>query len=91
MYCVIQELERKKPDKHGGHKELITDSFKFTIGSAAKTKYTWRYSEERFERPIKKAFKISIHASRRVKGVVTTKANAVTTAITAGVMKASLA
>ncbi len=66
MYCVIQEIELKKPNKRGHPKELISDCLK--TGT-----YWHHYSEECFERPIKKAYKVSIHISYREAGKVKKK------------------
>lgn len=66
MFCVIQKIVNKKPNEFGGHKELLVDSYTFGIvGQEQKTKYTYKYSDERFERPVKDAYKISIHESYR--------------------------
>lgn len=80
MYCVIQEIELKKENEHGFYRELKTDSYSFTISGVTKTKYTYAYGDERFKRPVKKAYKVSIHKSRRINGVVTKKQYVVTTA-----------
>lgn len=73
MYCVIQKVTNKKPDPHGEHKELLVDSYTITIGGVTKTKYKYSYGEERFERPVKDAYKISIHKSYRENGKVKKK------------------
>lgn len=76
MYCVIQEVETKKQNKHGYAKELKTS---FTESSLL-GRYAWYYySEERFERPIKKAYRISIHESYRKDGKVHKKQFAICT------------
>jgi len=78
MYCVIQELSTKRADSLGAYKgiEISTNPFNFmrTI-----PQYGYFECGERYERPIKKAYKISIHVSKRVKGVVTKKQFVVTT------------
>lgn len=67
MFCVIQEIHTKKNNKNGYPKELKTD---FTDSSLL-GRYSWHYfSAERFERPVRKAYKISIHKSYREKGKV---------------------
>lgn len=66
MYCVIQEMNLKKENKYGAPKEIIIDSFEIN----GTTKYTYSYSKERFKRPIKKAFKISINKSYRQDGII---------------------
>lgn len=75
IYCVIQEIPLKKPNKYGSSKELEVYSWSYND----KVKWCYRYSDERFERPINKAYKISIHESKRVNGVVTKKQKVVTT------------
>lgn len=75
MYCVIQEVQRKKPNFHGEYKKLEADMF--TINGFPK--YGYQYTGDRFERPIKTAYKISIHESKRVNGVVTKKQYVITT------------
>ena len=76
MYCVIQETQRKKPNKNGANKILEAYS-PFDLNG--KTKYSYQFTGERFERPIATAYKISIHESRRVNGVVTKKQIPITT------------
>lgn len=77
MFCVVQEIETKKAEKHGYAKELKTS---FT-NSTLLGRYAWHYySEERFERPVKKAYRISIHKSYREKGKVHKRQFAICTA-----------
>lgn len=67
MFCVIQEINTKKPDKNGYPKEIISE----VTESSFLGRYFWHYySSERFERPIKKAYRISIHESYRENGRV---------------------
>ena len=68
MYCVIQEIQLKKANPYGEYRELEAYSCSAWNGLA---KWTYHYTGGRFERPIKTAYKISIHESRRVNGVVT--------------------
>lgn len=66
MYCVIQEVELKKQNTNGHYKEL--EVYKSSIwfdGSEKKCEYGYRYTGGRFERPIRKAYKISLHQSYR--------------------------
>ena len=74
MYCVIQEIERKT-EVSGEPKELEV----YTWGYGEETVYAYRYSSERFQRPIKKAYKISIHKSYRENGKVKKKQYSITT------------
>ncbi len=76
MYCVIQEIERKKPNLYGEHKELEAYSPYEIEGRA---KWSYRHTGDKFERPIQTAYKITIRESHRVNGVVTLKQSVVTT------------
>lgn len=73
MYCVIQELELKKENPYGEYKELISRETNWTINGVNGCTYGYTYSDERFKRPIKKAYKISIHHSYRENGKVKKK------------------
>jgi hypothetical protein len=73
MYCVIQKIVNKKPVQSGYSKELLVDWTTMTYQGKTETKYSYRYSDERFERPIKDAYKISIHKSYRENGKVKKK------------------
>lgn len=73
MYCVIQEVELKKENQYGEYKELKAYESRFTINDIQHLKYSYTYSDERFKRPIKKAYKISIHHSYREEGKVKKK------------------
>lgn len=68
MFCVIQELDVKKPNKHGRPKELKSEYMQVIMDGVDYGHYYYTYSSERFERPIKKAYKISIHESYRENG-----------------------
>jgi len=76
MFCVIQELVRKKPNPWGANKTLEVDTYTFN----GYTKYIYSHGKERFERPVLTTYKISIHESKRVNGVVTKRQQVVTTA-----------
>ena len=54
MFCIIQEIPLKKPNKYGAHKKLRAYQFSSTIGDKPAG---WHYERtgERFERPIQKA------------------------------------
>ncbi|PJI08315.1 MULTISPECIES: J domain-containing protein [Clostridium] len=73
MYCVIQKIENKKPNKYGGNKKLEVGTFTWHIddGKPA-TKYTYNFTGK-FERTIKTAYRISIHKSYRENGKVKKK------------------
>lgn len=72
MYCVIQKIENKKPDMGGEYKELEAYASSFTIGDKPCC-YFYRHTGGRFERPIKTAYRISIHKSYRKEGKVKKK------------------
>ena len=78
MFCVIQEIQLKKSNTLGAYKnlEVFTNPFNFQKNIP---QYGYAESGERFERPIRTAYKISIHESKRVNGVVTKKQFVVTT------------
>ncbi len=80
MFCVIQGIQRKKPTRPGEYKELNVYPLEMSInGVPQKTEYRYEYAGGRFERPIRTAYKVSIHESKRVHGVVTKNQYAVTT------------
>lgn len=65
MFCVIQKVQRKKPNTDGHAKELLVDIDTYTVDGQEITEYSHWYSEERFERPILDVYKISVHHSYR--------------------------
>jgi len=70
MYCVIQEIENKKENQYGAARELEAYRNEWTIMDEKHISYDYRYTKDRFKRPIKKAYKISIHQSYREDGKV---------------------
>lgn len=68
MYCVIQEIKTKRENKNGYAKELLSEFMSSSIGGRQQGYYYHSYSSEYFERPVKKAYKISIHKSYRENG-----------------------
>jgi hypothetical protein len=73
MYCVIQKVINKKPNKYGSQKSLEVSSTTMIYKDKKETRYYYTYCSERFERPIKDAYKISIHKSYREDGHVKKK------------------
>lgn len=61
MYCYIQELKMKSSNSIGKSKELCVTTTNWTMNGVSYTSYGYTYSNERFERPIKTAYKITIH------------------------------
>lgn len=70
MYCVIQEIKTKKPNKNGAYKTL---EVYVSYNSNSRDKYNYRRTGDRFERLIKKAYKISLHESYREHGKIKKK------------------
>lgn len=80
MFCVIQKIKNKNPNQYGTHKEIIVTETTFGfVGQEQKTSYGYTYSDERFERTILDAYKISIHHSYRENGKVKKKQWAICT------------
>jgi len=76
MYCVIQKIRLKKPNTNGAYKELESYILFTRNGNP---KYAYQRTGDKFERPIRTAYKISVHESKRVNGVVTKKQFVITT------------
>lgn len=70
MYCVIQEVRRKKPDPYGEQLEIRAYQKQWRLDESKPYTWTYEYSEERFERPHLEAYKITLHQSYREGGVV---------------------
>lgn len=80
MYCVIQQVMRKKPNPYGEHREIIPYLLEMSINGVDQTPiWRWKWSEERYERPHLEAYKISIHSSYREGGAVKKRQYAVCT------------
>lgn len=74
MFCVVQKIQKKKQDPYGTRKELQVTINNWSIGNnKPAVHYGYMYSDERFERPILDAYKISIHHSYREQGKVKKK------------------
>lgn len=68
MFCVIQEIINKRDNPPGYPKRLELTSYKICAEDGTEqTKWGYFYSEECFERPVKKSYKVSIHQSYRDK------------------------
>ena len=69
MYCVIQQIMRKKLNPYGEYREIEAYQNQWRIDDRP---YTWsyRYTGSRFERPHLEAYKITIHHSYREDGKV---------------------
>jgi len=80
MYCVIQEVQRKKPNPYGEHKKIIPYPLEMSINGVEQTpEWRWKWSEERFERPRLEAYKITLHQSYREGGAVRKRQHSVCT------------
>ena len=82
MYCVVQAIQRKKPNPYGDYREYEVSSMSIQFqGGSTKTHYSYypRYEAGRFDRPHRESYKISIHESRREAGKVVKRQCAVGT------------
>lgn len=79
MYCVIQEIELKRENTNGAYKELNSYCTEWVSNGEEKRVYGYKYTGDRFKRPIKKAYRISIHESYRDKGKVKKKQKVICT------------
>lgn len=70
MFAVIQEIQTKKEFLSNTYERI--EVFR-TVGDGGPSFYSYRNTGERFKRPIKKAYKISIHHSYRKNGKVKKK------------------
>lgn len=69
MFCVIQEIPTRKPST-GTPKRIEAYKSEWSMNGIKQCRYGWRYSDERFERPLKPSYRISIHQSYREDGKV---------------------
>lgn len=71
MFCVIQEIKIKKVSA-GEAKEIEVHETTWRDSNSGEhgSIWGWRYSDEHFERPVRKAYRISIHESYREAGKV---------------------
>ena len=70
MFCAVQELTTKKENKNGYPKRLEAYPETKIVDGKEEILWRYRYSTERFARPIKKAYKFTIHESYREDGKV---------------------
>ncbi len=61
MYCYIQEIQMKSSNSIGCGKELVDSTSSWSVNGVTYTSYGYTYSDDYFDRPIKTAYKISIH------------------------------
>lgn len=61
MFCVIQEIERKKANRNGYYKELKSEWLNYSFNGEDRGYYYHNYGGDQFERPVRKAYRISIH------------------------------
>lgn len=82
MFCVVQTIQREKPNQHGDYREYEVSSMTMQFQDGrTKTHYSYypRYEAGRFDRPHRESYKISIHESRREGGKVVKKQCAIGT------------
>ena len=70
MYCVIQQVMRKKPSPYGEYRELRAYQNKWRLDESKPFTWAWERTGGRFERPRLEAYKITIHQSYREGGAV---------------------
>ena len=78
MYCVIQEIELKKVPA-GESKEIVVHETTWITNGEKESIWGWYYSDEHFDRPVRKAYRISIHESYREAGRVKKKQTVICT------------
>lgn len=80
MYCVIQQVMKKKPNPYGEYQELEAYQNEWRIaGDDRPLTWSYRHTGGRFERPHLEAYKISVHHSYREGGVVKKRQYAICT------------
>lgn len=77
MFCVIQEVNVKTVP--AGESRIEVYESRWTAGGKEFCSYEYRNSAERFERPVRKAYRISIHESRLENGKVRKKQTVICT------------
>lgn len=71
LFCVVQELPVKKQNKRGYPKRLeVYPETEMVLDRVETTWWRYRFSEECFERSVKKAYKVTVHKSYREGGKV---------------------
>ena len=70
MYCVIQQVMRKKPDPYGEYREIRAYQNQWRLDESKPFTWAWERTGGRFERPHLEAYKITLHQSYREGGVV---------------------
>ena len=78
MFCVIQEVATKTVPA-GEPKGIEVYESRWTADGKEFCSYEYRNSAERFERPIRKSYRISIHESYRENGKVKKKQTVICT------------
>lgn len=78
MFCVIQEISVKTVPA-GEPKGIEVYEVRWTSDGKELCSYEYRNSAERFNRPIRKSYRISIHESRRENGKVKKKQTVICT------------
>lgn len=58
MYCVIQQVMRKKPSPYGEPLEIIAYQNQWRLDVSKPFTWAWEYSKERYARPTWKHIKL---------------------------------
>ena len=72
-------MECKKSDTRGYPKKISVSSYESEVMGKIQKNYDLSYSEERFERPIKRSYKISVQESYRENGKVKKRGSSICT------------
>ena len=70
MFCVIQQVMKKKPNPYGAYRQIEAYQNKWRLDESKPFTWAWEYTGGRFERPHLEAYKISIHQSYREGGKI---------------------
>jgi len=64
LYCHIEELHDIPTNTLGEPKEILVDSYTWSNNGQTGKTYTYKMSDEKYERPINKAYRISLHEEK---------------------------
>lgn len=81
MYCVIQEIQLKKPNTNGEYREYEVTDMVYTVDGRTVHHYGYHPKESagKFERPHREAYRVTLHKSYRLKGKVQKKQYSIAT------------
>ena len=79
MYCVIQQVMRKKPDPYGEYREIRAYQNQWRLDESKPFTWAWERTGGRFERPHMEAYGITLHQSYREGGAVRKRQHSICT------------